>query len=245
MSLRLCCPGALDARSALPLPGRRLSGMGTTPVAAQVGAGDGRAGPRGGAPAVPLAMTSPPCSPAAGPDVDDPVGRPDGLLVVLDHDERVAQVAQPHERGDELGVVLLVEPDGRLVEDVQHAHEARADLGRQPDALRLAARQRGARPVERQVVEPDVDQEAEPRADLLEHLRGRWSARARSAARGAAPPRPARRVTASPAMSAMLRPSMVTPRTSGLSRLPPHAGQGRSTMYFSSSVLMYSESVSR
>ena len=39
-------------------------------------------------------------------------------------------------------------------------------------------------------------------------------------------------------MSAMLRPSTVTPRTSGLRRLPLHTGQGRSTMYFSSSVLM-------
>src|ERR1017187_5190328 len=33
----------------------------------------------------------------AGPraDVDDPVGRPDGVLVVLHHDQRVAQVPQP------------------------------------------------------------------------------------------------------------------------------------------------------
>jgi hypothetical protein len=30
-----------------------------------------------------------------GPDVDDVVGGPDGLLVVLDHDHRVAQIAQP------------------------------------------------------------------------------------------------------------------------------------------------------
>ena len=30
----------------------------------------------------------------AGPDVDDPVGLPDGLLVVLDHEHGVAEVAQ-------------------------------------------------------------------------------------------------------------------------------------------------------
>ena len=74
-----------------------------------------------------------------GPDVDDPVGRPDRLLVVLDDEHRVAQVAQARERRDELGVVALVEADRRLVEDVQDAHQRRADLGRQPDALRLAA----------------------------------------------------------------------------------------------------------
>ncbi len=77
----------------------------------------------------------------AGPDVEHPVGRPDGLLVVLHDDQRVAQLAQPDERRDQLGVVLLVQADGRLVEDVQHAHQARADLRRQPDALRLAAAQ--------------------------------------------------------------------------------------------------------
>ena len=52
-------------------------------------------------------------------------------------------------------------------------------------------------------------------------------------------------VTATALMSEMFWPSMVTPSTSGLSRRPLHTGQGRSTMYFSSSVLMYSESVSR
>ena len=109
-------------------------------------------------------MTSPPCSPAAGPMSTTQSADADGLLVVLDDDERVADVAQAHERGDELGVVLLVEADRGLVEDVEHAHEARADLRREPDALRLAARQRGAGAVDGQVVEPDVGEEPEPRA---------------------------------------------------------------------------------
>ena len=45
--------------------------------------------------------------------------------------------------------------------------------------------------------------------------------------------------------SQIVAPSIVTARISGFSRLPPHVGHGRVTMYFSSSVLMYSESVSR
>ena len=52
-------------------------------------------------------------------------------------------------------------------------------------------------------------------------------------------------LTDMPATSAMCRSPMVTPSTSGLSRRPAQVGQGRSTMYFSSSVRMYSESVSR
>ncbi len=69
-------------------------------------------------------------------------------------------------------VVPLVEPDAGLVEHVQHSDQARADLGREPDALRLAARQRSGRPVEREVVQADVDEELQPLVDLLEHAGG-------------------------------------------------------------------------
>ena len=92
----------------------------------------------------------------------------DRLLVVLDHDHRVPEVAQAHQRVDEPLVVALVQPDRRLVEHVEHAHQPAADLRRQPDALRLAAGERRRRPVQRQVVEPDVEQEAEPLVDLLQ-----------------------------------------------------------------------------
>ena len=82
----------------------------------------------------------------AGPHVDDVVGGEHGLLVVLHHDDRVAQVAQPQQGLDQTAVVPLVQADGGLVQDVEHAHQARADLGGQADALRFAPRQ-GARRV--------------------------------------------------------------------------------------------------
>ena len=75
-------------------------------------------------------------------DVDDVVGDADGLLVVLDDDHGVAEVAQADQRVDEALVVALVQADRRLVEHVEHADEAAADLRRQPDALRLAAGER-------------------------------------------------------------------------------------------------------
>ena len=105
-------------------------------------------------------------------DVDDPVGRHDGLLVVLDDDQGVAEVLEPDEGLDQPLVVALVQPDARLVEHVEHADQPRADLGGQPDALCLAAGQRGGRPVEREVVETDVEEEAQPLLDLLEHALG-------------------------------------------------------------------------
>ena len=106
------------------------------------------------------------------PDVDHPVGGPDGVLVVLDHDQRVAQVAQPEQGLQQPVVVPLVQADRRLVQHVQHADQPGADLGGQPDPLRLAAGQRRRRPVQRQVVQADVEQEAEPGVDLLEHPPG-------------------------------------------------------------------------
>ena len=74
-------------------------------------------------------------------DVDRPVGGPDGVLVVLDHDQGVAQVAQPDQGLDQPPVVPLVQPDARLVQHVEHPDQAGADLGGQPDPLRLAAGQ--------------------------------------------------------------------------------------------------------
>ena len=81
---------------------------------------------------VPAATTWPPCTPAPGPEVHDVVGGAQRLLVVLDHDEGVADVAQVLQRIDEKRVVALVQPDGRLIEDVEHPDQGRADLGGKP-----------------------------------------------------------------------------------------------------------------
>ena len=108
----------------------------------------------------------------AGTHVDDVVGGAHRALVVLDHEHRVAEVAQPLERADQLLVVALVQADRRLVEDVQHAHQRGPDLRRQADPLRLAARQRRRRPVHRQVADADVLQELQALLDLAQDQPG-------------------------------------------------------------------------
>ena len=156
-----------------PVAGAACRGDGDRPLASEERAGDG---PRRAEDGLERSGGNDLATVLAGPrpDVDDPVGGPDRLLVVLDDDERVAQVAQARERRDELGVVPLVEPDRRLVEDVQHAHEARPDLRGEADPLRLATGERLARAINREVVEPDVDEKAESGRDLLEdHPRDR------------------------------------------------------------------------
>ena len=71
---------------------------------------------------------------------------------------------------DEPVVVALVQPDGRLVEDVEHPDQRRADLRGQADALRLAARERRGPPLEGEVRQAHVPHEPEPRLDLLQDL---------------------------------------------------------------------------
>jgi hypothetical protein len=78
----------------------------------------------------------------------------DRLLVVLHHDHRVAEVPQLLQRAEEAQVVALVQADGGLVQDVEHADQPRSDLGRQPDPLRLAAGERLRRAPEGEVLEP-------------------------------------------------------------------------------------------
>ena len=105
----------------------------------------------------------------AGSEIDEVIGGTDGFLVVLHDEHGIAHVAQSRERGEQSRVVALVQPDARLVENVEHANEPRPDLGGEADALGFASRERLRAPAECEVIEADVDEEAKPFADLLEN----------------------------------------------------------------------------
>ncbi len=107
-----------------------------------------------------------------GTKVDDVVGGPHRVLVVFDDQHRVAHVAQPLQRRQQAAVVPRVQADRGLVQDVQHADQAAADLAGQPDPLRFAAGQRRCGAAQREIVQAHVEQEAQPAADLLQHLGG-------------------------------------------------------------------------
>ena len=106
------------------------------------------------------------------PEIEDIVGRLDDLPVMLDHEDRIAQVAELADRADQPAVIARMESDRRLVEDVKHAGQAAADLRRQADPLRLAAREGRRRPCQGQVAEPDVGEELEPFADFAYQFAG-------------------------------------------------------------------------
>ncbi len=101
-------------------------------------------------------------------DVDDVVGQPDRVFVVFHHDHGIAQIAQPRQRAEQAFVVALVQADGWLVQHIHHADQAGADLAGQPDALGFAAGERIGLAVQGQVIQPDIDQEAQPLADFLD-----------------------------------------------------------------------------
>ena len=102
--------------------------------------------------------------------VDHVVGGHDRIVIVLDHDHGIAEIPQPPERVEQTAVVALVQSDGGLVQHVHHAGQTGADLAREPDALRFAARERVGGAVEREVVESDVDEELQPVRDLAHDL---------------------------------------------------------------------------
>jgi len=120
-------------------------------------------------------------------------------------------------------------PDRGLVEDVQHAHQARPDLSCQPDPLGLATRQRLAGPIERQVVETDIEQEAQAGRDLLEDLAGDGHL-----ALGQLLRQTRDKVAGSRDRQGGDLPDVSTVdryrQDLGLSRLPSHVGHGRATM---------------
>src|SRR5437016_2196121 len=99
----------------------------------------------------------------AGTEVDHMLGAPDRVLVVLDHDERVALRAEARERIEQDVVVPRMEADRRLVEDVAHPSKIRAELSSEPYALRFAAGKRRCSTIEGQVAEADLFEEAQAR----------------------------------------------------------------------------------
>ena len=108
----------------------------------------------------------------AGADVEHVIGEANRVLVMLDHDHGIAEVAQPLQRVEQARIVALVQADRGLVQHVEHAGQPGADLRGEPDALALAAGQRAGGARQRQVIQADIDQERQPLADFLQHPRG-------------------------------------------------------------------------
>ena len=100
--------------------------------------------------------------PGTGPDIDHVIRRPDHILIMLHHDQRVADIPERPQCPDQFPVVPLVQPDGGFVEHIDHPHQVGTDLCGKPDPLRFAAGQGAGIPREREVAKPHFLQELQP-----------------------------------------------------------------------------------
>jgi len=105
----------------------------------------------------------------ARPHVDDIVGVADRILVMLDDDHAVAQVAQALQGHEQTVIVALVQADRGFIEDVEDAGQPATDLGRQANALGFATGQRAAGAIEVEIIETDIVEEAQALDDFLEN----------------------------------------------------------------------------
>ena len=79
--------------------------------------------------------------PGPGADVDDLVRGVHGFLVVLHHQQGIAQITQMLKSFQELAIIPLVQADAGLVQNVEHTGQAAADLGSQANTLGFATGQ--------------------------------------------------------------------------------------------------------
>ena len=83
----------------------------------------------------PCPTTSPPVLASAGSEIDYVIGRAHHRFVVLNDQNRVADIAETLQSRDESVSVVRMQSDGWLVADVQHAHQSGTDLCRQSNPL--------------------------------------------------------------------------------------------------------------
>ena len=69
------------------------------------------------------------------------VGRKNGLLIVFNDENRIANIAQMKQGFHEPCVIARVEPDSRLVKNIKRTDKPASKLGRETNALCLAARE--------------------------------------------------------------------------------------------------------
>ena len=108
-------------------------------------------------------------TPRARAEIYDVVGGSNGFFIVLDYDDRVAEIPEAGERAQQALVVPGMQADRGLVQYVEDAHEPTADLSSQTNPLRLSARKRRGRAPQCEIAKTYVHEETESIRDLLEN----------------------------------------------------------------------------
>src|SRR5215203_4660416 len=74
-------------------------------------------------------------------EIDHMIGGLDGFLVMLNYDDSVTQISETPQGCKQPLVIPLVQSDTRLVQNVEHSYQSRADLRRESDALCFSPRE--------------------------------------------------------------------------------------------------------
>ena len=106
------------------------------------------------------------------PHINDIIGGEHHILVMLHHNDGVANVTQFLQRVYQALVVTLVQADTRLVQYIEHIHQLRAYLRSQADTLALSTGKADGTAVQRQIIQTDIEQKLEPRTDFLQDFTG-------------------------------------------------------------------------
>ena len=104
--------------------------------------------------------------PRARPQIKNVIRGADRFFIMLDHDHRISEIAEPAERRQQPGIVALMQSDAWFIEHIENSGQPGADLGGQPDPLCFTAGKRPTLPIERKIIQSDFDQELESRIDL-------------------------------------------------------------------------------
>ena len=105
-------------------------------------------------------------------EVEQLIGAADNIMVVLNDEQRVAEVAQLVQGADQACVVARVEADGRFVEDVEHTAQTAANLAGEADALRFATGECRRSAADGEILQPDFDQKGEAIGNFADQFAG-------------------------------------------------------------------------
>ena len=105
-------------------------------------------------------------SSVAGPQVDDLVGRFHHHRLMLNHNNRVAQIPESLEDCDQSCRVPRMEPHARLVQDVERVDQSSPQTRREVHPLGLPSGQRAGRTIQRQIPQPHFVQVTQSRLGL-------------------------------------------------------------------------------
>ena len=111
----------------------------------------------------------PPFGPSPRSEIDQPVCRPDHLDVVLDHNHRVALIAQGPQGVEQLGSIAGMQSRRRFIEHIADPDQSRPKSPRESGPLQLPPRQRLGGSVETQVAKSRLLQKLQPGGDLAPH----------------------------------------------------------------------------